>query len=363
MIGQWLESGWILQGQEQLPYVLLMLGGALAASFAGRWLLGILQRGAQHTSYLMDDAVLLAASRPMQILIWFVALTLVGEVLLEEVTGVSWLEKIQRSGVFLILGWFLFSLIRHYSDQARQRVRAEGKELDEDLYLAVARTLQAVIIVLVGMGLLQTFGVSIVGILTFSGVGGLVVGFAAKEMLENFFGGLMLHMDRPFKTGDWIRSPDRSIEGTVERIGWRQTLIRTHSRNALYIPNGMFLTIVIENPSRMSHRMIKEVIGLRYDDLGKMKAIVAEVQAFLDGAADIDQEKPVLARFDAFSESSVDFFIQCYTPTVYRAEYTQIKQDILLEVAEIVERHGAEMAFPTRTLHMQPQSGGEPGTD
>ena len=357
MIEQWLEPGGIFLEQGQLLHVLLLLGGALLASLVGRRLLGILQRGAQRTSNIMDDAVLLSASRPVQILIWFVALTLVGEVLLEEFAAGPWLEKVQRSGVFLILGWFLFSLIRHYSDQARQRARAEDKELDEDLYLAVARTLQAAIIVLVGMGLLQTFGVSIMGILTFSGVGGLVVGFAAKDMLGNFFGGLMLHMDRPFKTGDWIRSPDRDIEGTVERIGWRQTLIRTHSKNALYIPNGMFLTIVIENPSQMSHRMIKEVIGLRYDDLGKMKAIVDDVQAFLEGAPDIDQEMPVLARFDAFNESSVDFFIQCYTPTVYRVRYTKIKQDTLLEVAKIVERHGAEIAFPTRTLHMQSQSG------
>ncbi len=357
MIEQWLESGAAFLGEGLLLHVLLLLGGALVASFAGRWLLGILQRGAQRTSYIMDDAVLLSASKPVQILIWFVALTLAGGVLLEEFADASWMEEIQRAGVFLILGWFLFSLIRNYSEQARQRARAAGKELDEDLYLAVARTLQAAIVVLVGMGLLQTFGVSIVGILTFSGVGGLVVGFAAKDMLGNFFGGLMLHMDRPFKTGDWIRSPDRSIEGTVERIGWRQTLIRTHSRNALYIPNGMFLTIVIENPSRMSHRMIKQVIGLRYDDLGKMKAIVEEVQAFLEGAEDIDQERPVLARFDAFNDSSVDFFIQCYTPTVYRAEYTKIKQDILLAVAEIVERHGAEIAFPTRTLYMQSESG------
>ena len=357
MIEQWLESGAAFLGEGLLLHVLLLLGGALVASFAGRGLLGILQRGAQRTSYIMDDAVLLSASKPVQILIWFVALTLAGGVLLEEFADASWMEEIQRAGVFLILGWFLFSLIRNYSEQARQRARAAGKELDEDLYLAVARTLQAAIVVLVGMGLLQTFGVSIVGILTFSGVGGLVVGFAAKDMLGNFFGGLMLHMDRPFKTGDWIRSPDRSIEGTVERIGWRQTLIRTHSRNALYIPNGMFLTIVIENPSRMSHRMIRQVIGLRYDDLGKMKAIVEEVQAFLEEAEDIDQERPVLARFDAFNESSVDFFIQCYTPTVYRAEYTKIKQDILLAVAEIVERHGAEIAFPTRTLYMQSESG------
>ena len=357
MIEQWLESGWNVLGQERLPHLLLLLGVALVASVAARWLLKILQRGAERTSNIMDDAVLLSASKPVQFLIWLVALAWAGGMFLGELIDTSWLAKAWKSGVFLLIGWFLFSLTRNYSDQARERARTEGKYLDEDLYLTVTRTLQIAIVVLVGMGLLQTFGVSIMGILTFSGVGGLVVGLAAKDMLGNFFGGLMLHMDRPFKTGDWVRSPDRNIEGTVERIGWRQTLIRTHSKNALYIPNGMFLTIVIENPSRMSHRMIKEVIGLRYDDLGKMKAIVEEAQALLEEMPQIDQEMPVLARFDLFNESSVDFFIQCYTPTTHRAEYTKIKQDILFKVAEIVERHGAEIAFPTRTLHMHSQPG------
>ena len=357
MIEQWLEISQTHLGQGRLAQVLLLLGVALVASVTGRWLLKILHRGAQRTTYLMDDAVLSSASRPVQALIWFIALTLIIQLLLGESSFASWLPKIQRAGVFLILGWFLFSLIRNYSEEAHRQARAEGKELDEDLHLAVARTLQAAIVVLVGMGLLQTFGVSIVGLLTFSGVGGLVVGFAAKDMLGNFFGGLMLHMDRPFKAGDWIRSPDHNIEGIVERIGWRQTVIRTHSKNALYIPNGMFLTVVIENPSRMTHRMIKEVIGLRYDDLGKMKTILDEVQVLLKGLPDIDQDMPVLARFDMFNESSVDFFIQCYTPEVQRVEYTRIKQDLLLAVAEIVERHGAEIAFPTRTLHVQSQSG------
>ena len=357
MIEQWLEVSQTLLGQWWLPHVLLLLGGALVLNFVARWLLRFLQRGTQRTSNILDDALLLSASRPLQLLIWFIALTLVGQLLLEGSSYLSWFPKIQQSGVLLILGWFLLSLIRNYSIQARQRARTRDAALDEDLYVAVARTLQAAVVVIIGVGLLQTFGVSIMGILTFGGVGGLIVGFAAKDMLENFFGGLMLYMDRPFKTGDWIRSPDRNIEGTVEKIGWRQTLIRTHSRNALYIPNGMFLTIVIENPGRMSHRMIKEIVGLRYDDLGKMKGILEEVEALLRESPEIDRGMPALARFDAFNESSVDFFIQCYTRTVNRARYTEIKQELLLAVAKIVERHDAEIAFPTRTLYVQSQSG------
>ena len=356
MTGYWLEIGQELLGRWWLPQVFVVLGATLAVSFLLRWFLKFLQRNARRTSNVLDDAVLSSAYRPSQVLIWLIGLALIAQLLLGESHYASWLSKIQEAGILLALGWFLLSLISEYSDRIYLRTRQRDEELDEDIYIAISRVLRATVVVIVGVGLLHTFNVSIMGLLTFGGVGGLVVGFAAKDMLENFFGGLMLHMDRPFKTGDWIRSPDRNIEGTVEKIGWRQTCIRTHSRNALYIPNGMFLTIVIENPGRMSHRMIKEIIGLRYSDLNKMKTILKDVQDMLANSDQVDQSLPVLTRFDTFNESSVDFFVQCYTRNVGRARYTEIKQDVLFAIADIVERHGAEIAFPTRTVFVQQQS-------
>jgi MscS family membrane protein len=71
----------------------------------------------------------------------------------------------------------------------------------------------------------------------------------------------MIYLDRPFAVGDWIRSPDRDIEGTVEDIGWRLTRIRTFDSRPLYVPNSAFTSIAVENPSRMEHRRIYETIG------------------------------------------------------------------------------------------------------
>ncbi len=91
----------------------------------------------------------------------------------------------------------------------------------------------------------------------------------------------MIYFDRPFKVGDWIRSPDRQIEGTVERIGWRMTSIRTFDKRPLYVPNSVFSNIVVENPSRMLNRRIFETIGLRYDDADKVPVIIDEVREML----------------------------------------------------------------------------------
>jgi MscS family membrane protein len=183
-------------------------------------------------------------------------------------------------------------------------------------------------------------------------MGGIAIGFAAQDLLANFFGGLFIYTDRPFSVGDWIRSPDRNIEGTVEKIGWRVTRIRTFDKRPLYVPNAIFSTIAVENPSRMTNRRIKETIGIRYDDANKMGKIVELVRQMLLEHPEIDTKKTLIVNFNTFASSSLDFFIYTFTKTTNWVDYHQIKQDILLKVLNIIEGEGAETAFPTSTIHM-----------
>ncbi|MDW3139099.1 mechanosensitive ion channel family protein, partial [Vibrio sp. 1288] len=182
------------------------------------------------------------------------------------------------------------------------------------------------------------------GLLTFGGVGGLIVGLAAKDLLSNFFGGLMIYFDRPFKVGDWIRSPDRQIEGTVERIGWRMTSIRTFDKRPLYVPNSVFSNIVVENPSRMLNRRIYEVVGLRYDDADKVPEIITAVREMLKNHKDIDTRQTLIVNFDTFGPSSLNFFIYTFTKTVNWVRYHEVKQDVLLKVVGIIKEHNADIA-------------------
>jgi MscS family membrane protein len=203
---------------------------------------------------------------------------------------------------------------------------------------------------------LQTLGVSVTGVMAFGGIGGIAIGFAAKDLLANFFGGMMIYLDRPFTEGDWIRSPDKDIEGTVENIGWRLTCIRRFNKRPLYVPNSIFASIAVENPSRMLNRQINETIGIRYDDIGKMADIVSDVKSMLRNHEEIDQDQTMIVNFNAFNASSVDFFIYTFTKTTQWIRFHEIKQEILLKVAEIIDQHGAEIAFPTQTLHMHQAS-------
>jgi MscS family membrane protein len=243
-------------------------------------------------------------------------------------------------------------LVSKVEENVIASMEAQGRAVDRTSADAVAKLIRAAVVMsalLVGM---QTLGFSISGVLAAGGIGGLAVGFAAKDLLANLLGGVILFFDRPFVIGDWIRSPDREIEGTVEDIGWRQTRIRTFGKRPLYVPNGSFLSMTIENPSRMTHRRIRETIGIRYADVGKMGAVTAEVRQMLVDHSDIDETQTLMVNFNAFAPSSVDFFIYTFTRTTVWTEFHRVKQDVLLKVAAIIESHGAEVAFPTSTLHL-----------
>ncbi len=230
----------------------------------------------------------------------------------------------------------------------------EQKTRDETTVQAIAKVARLFFIVIGVLTVMQAFGLSLSGLLTFGGVGGLIVGLAAKDLLSNFFGGLMIYFDRPFKVGDWIRSPDRKIEGTVERIGWRMTSIRTFDKRPLYVPNSVFSNIVVENPSRMLNRRIFETIGLRYDDAEKVPVIIDAVREMLQNHKDIDTRQTLIVNFDSFGASSLNFFIYTFTKTVNWVRYHEVKQDVLLQVMAIIKEHEADIAFPTQTLKLDP---------
>lgn len=337
-----------------LPEVLLVLLAVPAINLAVHYLLRHAERLTGRTRTVWDDALLRALDRPLRLVVWLLALAYAGERIarqaqLEALAAVPLLRDV---GVVLGLAWFMIRLIHAVSDNLIARARAAGEEVDHTTVDALSKLARLLVLVLAGLLVLQTLGVSIAGLLAAGGIGGIAIGFAAKDLLANFFGGLTIYLDRPFAVGEWIRSPDKDIEGTVEYISWRHTRIRRFNKNPLYVPNALFTTIVLENPSRMSHRRIKETLGLRYADLDKMAAIVAEVEAMLRSHPDIDGNQALVVSFNAFNASSLDFFLCAYTPIRDWAPYQALKQEILLRVAGIVHRHGGDFAYPTRTVRL-----------
>ena len=337
----------VLRSVELFVIVLLTVFG----SYFVRRFIRTLKTRAEKTQSQWDDTFFAALQGPARTLVWVVGLTLA----LERASVGLDIEAIfapLRSA--LVIATLTWALIR-FVDRVQRRMMHDPKTDDLDLTTveAIGRLIRITVLITSGLIILQTLGFSVSGVVAFGGLGGIAVGFAAKDLLSNFFGGLMIFLDRPFGVGDWIRSPDRDIEGTVESLGWRLTTIRTFDKRPLYVPNATFLSIAVENPSRMSHRRIYESIGVRYDDADQIQVVVERVKKMLEQHPDIDSSQTLMVNFNQFGPSSLDFFIYCFTNTTVWTEYHVVKEDVLLKAYNLITELGAEVAFPTQTLHLQ----------
>lgn len=338
--------------------LLLVLGGTLLAHFFAVRALNHAEKLACKTDNIWDDALLTAARRPLPVFIWLGGLGFIlhlihlqtGEQLLE------YLAPVRNIGFIVCIAWFLFRLIREVADDLLSRHAQSGATVDRTTIDGLSKIARIAVVVIAALMVMQTLGFSISGVLAFGGVGGIAVGFAAKDLLANLFGGLMIHLDRPFNVGDSIRSPDRQIEGKVEHIGWRQSSIRAVNMSLIYVPNSLFTSIIVENTTRMSNRRIQETLGLRYEDMSKVTAITADIEAMLRAHDGVATEQRIVVSFSSMAESSLDLTLIAYTRCTDLGEFHQVKQDILCQCAAIVARHGADFAFPTRTLYITPNA-------
>lgn len=334
--------------------VFVIVFAVLLVNLALRLVLNRLHRRLKATQNPWDDAFVDALRKPLAMLMWIVGITYAAEIVAQQ-TETSVLQAagpIRDVAVVAMIAWFLIRLIRRVEANVLAYREARGEKVDHTTVDAIAKLLRLSVLITASLVVLQTLGFSISGVLAFGGIGGIAIGFAAKDLLANFFGGLMIYLDRPFSVGDWVRSPDREIEGHVEQIGWRLTQIRTFDKRPLYIPNSAFANIAVENPSRMSHRRIRETVGIRYDDAAQMRVIITDVKQMLLEHPEIDSTQTMIVNFDSFGPSSLDFFIYTFTRTTNWIHYHEVKQDVLLKVLDIIEGHGAEVAFPTTTVHV-----------
>ncbi|CCN82101.1 putative Mechanosensitive ion channel MscS [Vibrio nigripulchritudo SFn27] len=334
--------------------VVIMTSISFVAWIAWRILYGRIETLASKTTNRWDDAIVHSLKTPISALIWgwpaMVSIGLILQTYLES--SLNWLETLKLLLGIAVAVWIVLRLITNVEDEILSQ-----KKRDETTVQAIAKVARLVFIIMGVLSVMQSLGLSLSGLLTFGGVGGLIVGLAAKDLLSNFFGGMMIYFDRPFKVGDWVRSPDRQIEGTVERIGWRMTIIRTFDKRPLYVPNSVFSNIVVENPSRMLNRRIYETIGLRYDDNKKVDAIIADVKTMLQNHPDIDTNQTLIVNFNAFGASSLDFFVYTFTKTVNWVRFHEVKQDVLLKIMAIIHEHDADVAYPTQTLKLDHPEG------
>lgn len=307
------------------------------------------------------------AGLPFQLLIWGLTLLSCLSLVSEFLPFKSELGLISNFRQLTLISTFTWLIMRW---KARietlileDYIQKKDQHLQKALVAAVARLASIGIALVTLMMILRIFNVSLNALLAFGGAGAVASGLAAKDIVANFFGGLMIFITRPFSVGDWINSPDKSIEGTVLEIGWYMTCIRSLDRRPIYVPNALFSSLILINPSRMSHRRIKHIIGIRYDDFAKVGDITTQIEQYLKQNSEIDGSQPLFVNFDSYGAYSLDIMVYAFTRSTHWKRWRQLQQEILVEIGHIIERNGAEIAFPTRNLYLHntsSQSDGDP---
>lgn len=337
----------------------LVILAALLLEFAYRRFVRRIGKLAEKSEHLWDDAIVYAGLRPVSLLIWSEGIIFAARIVSPHTNVVvldsDLLNMVQQLALVIAFTWFFFRLVTgtERAFVAKRRERDEG--VDITTVSAIGRIFRIAVVLTGTLTVLAILNIPISGFLAAGGVGGIALGLAARDLLANFFGGFMVFMDRPFSVGDWVRSPDRSIEGVVENIGWRMTTIRKFDKRPMYVPNATFASITVENPTRMTHRRIYEHIGVRYDDFSQVRTIVDEIRDFVTTHEDLDNGQTTMVHFDRYGPHSLDIMIYCFTRTVVWTEYHAVREQVLLGIGEIIERNGAEIAFPTRTLKVEMQ--------
>lgn len=294
--------------------------------------------------YYLDQALLI----PFQRLIWILfagyILKLLGnrfefqETVLDPTTI--------RKGA--ILAWTIWSLFRwkHLFEQMiKARNYIQGK-LDPTSIEMFSKVFTVAIWFIAGLAMLQMFGLNVAPLLAFGGIGAATLGFASKDMISNLYGGLTLHLTRPFSVNDYIDLPQKKLEGNVEQIGWYFTTLRDLAKRSFYVPNAIFTTELIVNRSRITHQFINEKLSLRYADANKIESLTKKIKELMYKTREIDQQQPIYVFIHSLSPFSVELEIRAYAKTTLFKEYIEIKQKLLIQVCDLLEKEGVHIGYP-----------------
>ena len=197
--------------------------------------------------------------------------------------------------------------------------------------------------------LANVMGVNIIALTTGLGIGGIALAMASKESLENLLGSFTIFLDQPFTVGDTVTVG--SVTGTVEKVGFRSTRIRTFDKSLVTLPNKKMIDAELDNLGMRPVRRVKFNIGLTYEtSIEQIKVIVSDIQNMINEHKETNQEGKV--RFQEFGSSSLDILVIYYVDSPKWDNLINVRQDINYKIMEIVKKHNSDFAFPSTTVYL-----------
>ena len=261
----------------------------------------------------------------------------------------SFIENINRTLITILLFWVIHQIIEPIS----YILSGLDKLLTRELIGWIIKSLKILIFILGAAAVLELWGIKIGPIIAGLGLFGVAVALGAQDLFKNLISGILVLVEKRFKMGDWILV-EGIIEGIVEKIGFRSTVIRKFDKSLAIIPNFQFAENAVINVSQITNWRISWIITLQYDTtIDQLKTIRDQIEDHINKSEDYDINVGVAVRIDKFSDSSIDLYIRCFTRTDSWNEMLKVKERLAIEIKQIVEGNKASFAFPSQSIYVE----------
>ena len=261
----------------------------------------------------------------------------------------SFVDTINRTLITILLFWIIHQIIEPIS----YILSGLDKILTRELIGWIIKSLKILIFILGAAAVLELWGIKIGPIIAGLGLFGVAVALGAQDLFKNLISGILVLVEKRFKVGDWIIVED-IIEGIVERIGFRSTVVRKFDKSLAIIPNFQFAENAVINVSATTNWIISWVITLQYNTtVEQLKKVRDEIERYITSHEDYQTKLGHAVRVDKFSDSSIDMYIRCFTVTDDWDEWLKVKERLALQIKQIVEKNNASFAFPSQSIYIE----------
>ena len=261
----------------------------------------------------------------------------------------DFVDNLNRTLITILIFWIIHQIIEPLS----YILSGLDKILTRELIGWIIKSLKILIFILGAAAVLELWGIKIGPIIAGLGLFGVAVALGAQDLFKNLISGILVLVEKRFRMGDWIRV-DGIIEGVVEKIGFRSTVIRKFDKSLAIIPNFQFAENAVINVSQTTNWLISWIITLQYDTtVDQLKTIRNQIEEHINKSEDFDQSIGVAVRVDKFADSSIDMYVRCFSKTNSWNEWLKVKENLALSIKQIVETNKASFAFPSQSIYVE----------
>ena len=333
----------------------LVLGSLVAAVLGmmlGAVVRKVLGRAAAKTPTAWDDRIVARSRGPLALAVALGLLRTFLPLLLLYEPAELFVHRVLR-GLFLAnLLWAVWRFVDVVAEIAWDSPWSHSHAGSRALIPLARRAGKAVVAAAALLLLLSALGYPVTSLIAGLGIGGLALALASQKTVENLFGAFSLGIDQPFREGDFVRIDD--LLGTVERLGLRSTRIRTLDRTLVSIPNGKLAEMRLETFAVRDRMRFACTLGVVYGtNAEQLKKILNELEQLLRRHPKLWPDG-VSVRFTELTSFALNLEVSCWFDTRDFDEFTLIRQELLLAFLKIVEDAGTALAYPTRTVRVEP---------